>query len=64
MRPASPKYETERIQRFRAMKLSKGDKQTIGRIEKFGCEVVQVKSTISGPGWSYSVGVYDTSGKP
>ena len=64
MLPASPKYETVRIQRFRAMKLGKADKQTIGRIEKFGCEVVQVKSTISGPGWSYSVGVFDTSGKP
>lgn len=64
MPPAKPKYETARSQRFRAMKLSRTDKQTIGRIEKFGCEVVQVKSTISGPGWSYSVGIYDTSGKP
>lgn len=57
-------FETERTRRFRAVDLSEVDSRTIAHIEDFGCEVVQVKASAAGPGWSYTVGVYDTCGKP
>ncbi len=40
------------------------DQRTISNIETYGCEVVQVKKSGAGPGWSYTVGVYDTCGQP
>jgi len=58
------KFETERTRRFRANQLSETDKRTITNVETFGCEVVQVKRTNAGPGWSYTIGIYDTCGKP
>jgi hypothetical protein len=58
------KFETERTRRFRAEELNQGDERSISRIETFGCEVVQIKKTNAGPGWSYTLGVFDTCGKP
>jgi Domain of unknown function (DUF4262) len=58
------KYETERTRRFRSTELSKEDGDTIGNIEQFGCSVIQVKESSAGPGWSYTLGVYDTSNRP
>ena len=57
-------FETNRTRRFRTGKLGERDERTIANIETFGCEVVQVKRSNAGPGWSYTVGVYDTCGKP
>lgn len=56
--------KTQRTRQFRAKSLNESEKRTIDRIEKFGCEVVQVKAGNAGPGWSYTVGVYDTCGRP
>ncbi len=64
MTTSNPKFQTERTQRFRAGQLSEKDERTIANIETFGCEVVQVKQNGAGPGWSYTLGVYDTCGKP
>ncbi len=36
----------------------------IYNIEKFGCQIIQVKGTKVTQGWSYSFGVYDTSQQP
>jgi uncharacterized protein DUF4262 len=58
------KFETERTRRFRAGELSDRDERTISHVEVFGCEVVQVKKTSTGPGWSYTIGIFDTCGKP
>jgi hypothetical protein len=44
--------------------LCKEDERTISQIEKFGCSVVTVKGAQYGLGWSYTVGIYDTSGQP
>jgi len=44
--------------------LSEEDERTISHIEEFGCSVVNVKRTNYGLGWSYTIGVFDTSGKP
>ncbi len=62
----SPKrnFETARTRKFRASKLSREDEHTIGHIEEFGCSVVSVKRTNYGLGWSYTIGVFDTCGKP
>jgi len=59
-----PNYETERTRKFRAGLLSEADSGTISNVEQFGCSVIQVEASAAGPGWSYTVGVYDTSGKP
>lgn len=61
---ASPRFETDRIQKLRAGELSETDASTISNIEQFGCSVIQVKCSGAGRGWSYTIGVYDTAGKP
>lgn len=64
MPPKTKNFETGRTQTFRATTLSQEDERTISHIEEFGCTVVSVKRTKYGLGWSYTVGVFDTSGKP
>jgi len=58
------KFETPRTQKFRQSTLSPEDERTIGHIEEFGCSVVHVVRTKYGLGWSYTVGVFDTCGRP
>jgi hypothetical protein len=57
-------FETARTRQFRARELDPPDERTISSIEEFGCSVVQVARSGFAPGWSYTVGVFDTSGKP
>src|SRR6266550_5100333 len=61
---AEAKFQTARTQKFRATSLSAEDERTISRVEEFGCSVVSVTQTKYGLGWSYTVGVFDTSVKP
>jgi len=45
--------------------LCEEDELTISQIEEFGCRIVHVGQTNSGfLGWSYTIGIFDTSGKP
>jgi len=64
MSESTRKFETERTRRFRAGDLSGRDEKTISNVEKYGCEVIQVTKSGAGPGWSYTLGVYDTCGQP
>jgi len=64
MPPNRTNFQTIRTQKFRATTLSEADDRTISHVEEFGCSVVSVKRTNHGPGWSYTVGVFDTSGQP
>ena len=64
MKDPAPRFETERTRRFRAGDLSKAHADTISNVEQFGCSVVQLERNGAGPGWSYTVGVYDTAGQP
>jgi hypothetical protein len=58
-------YETARTRHFRTTELNEHDERTIRHIEEFGCAVVSVKSSSGREhGWSYTIGVYDTCGKP
>ncbi len=57
------RFETERTRRFRRGNLSERDERTISNVETFGCEVIQVKRSSAGPGWSYTLGIYDTCGE-
>jgi hypothetical protein len=57
-------FETERTRRFRAGPLTGSEQRTIANIEEFGCSVLQVKGNSAGPGWSYTLGVYDTCNTP
>ena len=57
-------FETERTREFRAGELSQEDERTISHIEEYGCSVVSVKQTKYGLGWSYTIGIFDTCGKP
>lgn len=57
-------FETTRTRKFRESDLRKEDERTISHIEEFGCSVVSVKRTSYGLGWSYTIGVFDTCGKP
>jgi hypothetical protein len=64
MTEPTSRFETERTRRFREQDLSEGDERTISDIENYCCQVVQVMGTAAGPRWSYTVGIYDTCGKP
>ena len=64
MPPKSKNFETERTRKFRDSELCQDDENTISNIEEFGCSIVHVERTTHGLGWSYTIGVFDTSGKP
>jgi Domain of unknown function (DUF4262) len=64
MSPSGKAFETSRTRQFRASELSQEDERTISHIEEFGCSLVTVKRSTHGLGWSYTIGVFDTSGKP
>jgi hypothetical protein len=64
MPPTTRNFETARTRRFRDTDLTEQDERTISHIEEFGCSITQVKSSTSGPGWSYTIGVNDTAGAP
>jgi hypothetical protein len=61
---AANQFNTARTRSFRTKPLDESEQQTISHIEEFGCEVILVKSSTSGPGWAYTVGIFDTCGKP
>lgn len=58
------KFQTTRTKNFRTHVLSEEDERTISHVEEFGCSVVNVKRSNYGLGWSYTLGVFDTCGKP
>jgi len=64
MPPSEINFQTERTRKFRASALSEEDERTISHVEEFGCSVVNVERTAHGLGWSYTLGVFDTSGRP
>jgi hypothetical protein len=64
MASGKTKFETARTRKFRATVLSEEDERTITHVEEFGCSIVNVKRTQYGFGWAYTVGVFDTGGKP
>jgi hypothetical protein len=58
-------FETARTRHFRATDLSVPDERTIGHIEQFGCSVLSVgRDCRDDFNWTYTIGVYDTCGKP
>ncbi len=64
MLPQKTNFETARTRKFRETDLSEADERTISQIEEFGCSVVSVEPKKDGLGWSYTLGVFDTGGKP
>lgn len=57
-------FSTQRLQAHRATQLDTNFAVTISHIEQFGHEVMQVAEGGGGSGWSYTVGLFDTSGVP
>ena len=64
MAHANRNFETARTRKFRETELCQDDEDTISNIEEFGCSIVHVGGTDYGLGWSYTIGVFDTSGEP
>jgi hypothetical protein len=59
------KFQTERTRKWRATELDPADERTICQIEEYGCSIISVGRHCSeDPSWTYSIGVYDTCGKP
>lgn len=58
------KFATDRTRFLRSCELDAQEDRTISHIETHGCSVFRVESSTTGPSWSYTVGVYDTSGRP
>ena len=57
-------YITERTKMWRNRELTPWFTETIDNIEELGCRMVSVVSEELASSWSYTVGVYDTCGKP
>lgn len=58
-------FETARTRNFRATELHPTDENTISQIEQFGCSVLSVGRKCRDEfSWTYTIGVYDTCGKP
>jgi hypothetical protein len=64
--PEPPKkFETARTRQLRTTELKVHDERTISQIEEFGCSVLSVGRDCRDEfGWTYTIGVYDTCGKP
>jgi hypothetical protein len=59
------KFETERTRNFRSTELNVQDERTIRQIEQYGCSVMSVgRKCADDLGWTYTIGVFDTCGKP
>ncbi|MBI3478687.1 MAG: DUF4262 domain-containing protein [Acidobacteria bacterium] len=58
------KFQTARTRKFRESKLGPEDDRTISHVEEFGCSVVSVTGSKHDLGWSYTIGIFDTCGKP
>lgn len=58
-------FETARTRQLRATNLDPSDERTISQIEEFGCSVISVgRECRDDLNWTYTIGVFDTSGKP
>ena len=57
-------YITERTKMWRTRELTPWFAENIDKIEKFGCRMVSVAAKDPALSWTYTVGVYDTCGKP
>lgn len=59
-------FVTERLRFWKARrdKLEPTFQSTLDNIEKYGCEVMCVKGDEIAPGFSYTIGVYETTGQP
>jgi hypothetical protein len=63
----TPTFTTDRIRQLRQSELDEQEKRTLDHIENFGCSVFHIGSSEEGrdrPLFSYSVGIFDTCGKP
>jgi len=57
-------YITERTSMWRQENLSVSLVEELDAIEEFGCQILHIKPDEVCPGFSYTIGVYDTYGKP
>ncbi len=53
-----------RIDAHRANALKADEKKLVDDVEKYGCHIVHVREEGSLPGWSYTVGLYETYHQP
>ena len=57
-------FATARTKLWRTTQLKPSFQSTIDHIEKYGCEVLLVAADDSSLGFSYTTGVYETTGHP
>ena len=62
--PEDQPYATPRTRKWLATNPGEDFLPILRNIEKFGCHIMQVKGTSTTPGWSYSIGLYDTAHQP
>ena len=62
--PENQTYATARTRKWLATNPGEDFLPILRNIEKFGCHIMQVKGTSTTPGWSYSIGLYDTTHQP
>jgi hypothetical protein len=55
---------TDRLKVLRSRELDKSETKLLDDIEKYGWGVMHIRPEHAIPGWSFTVGVYDTVGKP
>ncbi len=56
--------DSPRLRRLRQTKLDDSDRKLISDVEKYGCHIIHVSESSGIPGWSYTIGVYETLKRP
>jgi hypothetical protein len=56
--------DSPRLRCLRQTKLDDGDRKLIADVEKYGCHIIHVSESSGIPGWSYTIGVYETLKQP
>jgi hypothetical protein len=59
-----PPFTTPRLERWLQADLGDLHAETIRTIAQYGCHILQLKGTPTTPGYSYSIGLYDTLHQP
>jgi hypothetical protein len=62
--PEAQPYATTRTCKWIANNPGEDFLHILRNIQKFGCHIMQVKGTSTTPGWSYSIGLFDTTHQP
>ena len=62
---SSPSFsDSKRLNRLRQLELDDDDRKLISDVAEYGCHIIHVSESSGIPGWSYTIGVFETLKQP